>query len=96
MAVSTDQDMGMGPALPQVRQETRQNHGILRARGAYPGPEARRHQCVRRPLKDKEGQRAIALVVMIIKGKFLLAMGGIIGVIKVEHEIGRASCRERV
>jgi hypothetical protein len=40
---------------------------------------------MRRPLKDQEGQRAIALVVMVREGKCLLAMGGIIGVIKVEH-----------
>jgi hypothetical protein len=43
---------------------------------------------MRRPLKDKEGQIAIALVVMVIEGEFLLAMGGIIGVIQIEHDGG--------
>ena len=54
--------------------------------GASPGPEARRHQGRRRPLKEKEGQRVIALVGMVIERQFLLAMGGIIGVIKVEYD----------
>jgi hypothetical protein len=43
---------------------------------------------MRRPLKDKEGQRAIALGVMVREGEFLLAMGGIIGVIQIEHDGG--------
>ena len=86
MAVAADQDMGVGPALTQVRQETGQNHGILRACGACPRPEARGDQRMRRSLKDKEGQITIALVVMVIEGEFLLAMRGVIGVIEVQHD----------
>src|SRR5205823_1144737 len=83
MAVAADQDMRVGPALTQVRQETGQNHGILRACGACPGPEVRCDQRMRRALKDKKRQIAIALVVMVIEGEFLLAMRGVIGVIEV-------------
>src|SRR5207244_1398592 len=92
MAVPADQDMGVGPAMTQVRQETGQNNGIFRARGACPGPEVRHHQCMRHPLKDKEGQRAIALVVMVIEGEFLLAMRGVIGVIEVKHDGSGGLC----
>jgi hypothetical protein len=41
MAVAADEDMRVGPALTQVWQETGQNHRILRACGACPGPEVR-------------------------------------------------------
>src|SRR5438094_3973539 len=92
MAVPADQDMGVGPAMTQVRQETGQNHGILRACGACPGPEVRCDQRMRRALKDKKRQIAIALVVMVIEGEFLLAMRGVIGVIEVKHDGSGGLC----
>jgi hypothetical protein len=43
---------------------------------------------MRGPFEYKERQIAIALVVMIIEGEFLLAMGGIIGVVYIEDNGG--------
>jgi hypothetical protein len=47
---------------------------------------------MRGPFAYKERQIAIALGVMIIEGEFLLAMGGIIGVIEVEHDGSGGLC----
>src|SRR4051812_41894581 len=41
---------------------------------------------MRGPFENEERQRAIVLIVMVIEGKLWLAMGGIIGVIEIEHE----------
>ena len=92
MAIPTSQDMGLGPVMTQGRQETGQNHGMLCASGTGPRTEAGRHQCMRGPFAYKERQIAIALGVMIIEGEFLLAMGGIIGVIEVEHDGSGGLC----
>ena len=54
MAVATDQNMGVGPVTSEIGQEPGQDHGILCARGTFPGPEARGDQGMRRAFKNEQ------------------------------------------
>ena len=78
MTVAADQDMGRGPMAPEIGQEADQDHRILRARRTLPRSEEGGHQGVRGPFKNKQRQIAMTLVMMVIEGKFLLAMGRVL------------------
>ena len=88
MAVAAEQERGVGPAMTPGREATGPHHGMLRARGASPGPEGRHHAGLRRPRKDQEGQRARARGMLVRDGACLLAMGGISRVLQSEPEGG--------
>ena len=84
MTVATDQDMGPGPVAPKSGQQPDQDHGILCPRGPFPWAEASGHQGMRGAFENEQRQIAITLIVMVIEGQFLLAMGRVLRVIEVE------------
>lgn len=88
VAVTADQDRSLGPVAPQIGQEPDEDHGVLGACGTLAWPEAGGHQGVCSTFENEQRQIAIALVVMVIEGKFLLAMSRVIGVIEVKHNGG--------
>ena len=88
MAVPTDEEMGSGPAPPQRGQEPNQDHGVFSPRGMCARAQAGSHQRLGGAFENKQWEIAIAPVVMVIEREFLLAMGRVIGVIKVEHNGG--------
>jgi len=55
MTVAADEDMGLRPVAPQIGQETRQDHRILRAGRPGSRPEAGGHQGVGGPFKNEQG-----------------------------------------
>ena len=88
MTVAADQDVGVGPVVTQIGQQPDQDHGIFGPGGAGARAQVGRDQRMGGPFENEERQRAMVLIVMIIEGKLLLAMGGIIGVIQIEHDSG--------
>src|SRR5512134_106689 len=88
MTVPTDQDMGPWPVAPQISEEPDQDHGILGAERPLSRPEAGGHQGMGSAFKNEQGQIAIAPVMMVIEGEFLLAMRRVIGVIEVKDNGG--------
>ena len=82
---------------PEIGQEADQDHRILRARGTLPRSEEGGYQGVRGPFENKQRQIAMTLVMMVIEGEFLLAMGRILRVIEVQDNSGRGlgvTCNE--
>jgi hypothetical protein len=47
---------------------------------------------MRRPFKNEERQIAMVLIVIIMERKLLLAIGGVIGMIKIKHNGGWGLC----
>jgi hypothetical protein len=78
MTIAADQNMGVGPVAPQIRQQPDQDHGICGPGRAGTRTQVGRDEGMRRPFENKERQIAMVLIVMIIEGKLLLAMGGVI------------------
>jgi hypothetical protein len=89
MTIAADQDMGVGPVAPQIRQQPDQDHGIFGPARAGARTQVRRDEGMRCPFDNEERQIAMVLIVMIIERKLLLAIGRVIGVIQVEHNGGR-------
>jgi len=85
MAVAADEDMGAWPVVREIGQEPDQEHGIFRPGGAGARAEARCDERVGGPFKNEEWQILLVLIVMIVEGKLLLAIGGIIGVVQIQH-----------
>ena len=88
MTVPTDEDMGPWPVPPQRGEEPDQDHGVFGAGGALARAEAGGHQGMGGAFENEQGQIAIAPIVVVIEGEFLLAMGRVIGVIEVKHNGG--------
>ena len=90
MAVPPDQDMGPGPVATQEGEESHQDHRVLRAGGPRARAETGRHQRVGSPFENEERQIAIALIVMVIEGEFLLPMRRIISMVYIkDNRVGR-------
>lgn len=89
MTIAADQDMGRGPMAPEIGEEADQDHRIFRARRPLPRSKEGGQQGVRGPFKNQQRQIAITLVVMVIEGKFLLAMGRVFRMIEVQDNRGR-------
>jgi hypothetical protein len=85
MTVTTDQDVGMGPVATQIRQQAHQDHGIFGPGGAGPRPQIGGHQRLGSAFENEQWQVAMVPIVMVIKGKLLLPMRGIIGMVHIEH-----------
>ena len=85
MTVTADQEVRVGPMLPQRGQEPNQAHGIFRPSRAGARAQEGRDQRVGGPFDNEARQITMVLIVMVIEGKRLLAMGGIIGMIEIEH-----------
>ena len=75
-----------GPVGPQIRQQPDQDHGIFGPGRVGARTQVGRDEGMRRPFENEERQIAMVLIVMIIECKLLLAIGRVIGVIKVEHD----------
>ena len=84
MTIATDEDMGQGPLAPESGQEAVQDHRILRRRRPLPRAQEGGHQSVRGAFKNQQWQIAITLVVMVIEGELLLAMGRVFCMIEVQ------------
>ena len=81
--------MGHGPWSPPIGQKPDEDSGIFGPRGAGAWAEVGGHQRVGGAFENEERQITMVLIVMIIAGQLLLAMGGIIGMIKIEHDSRR-------
>jgi hypothetical protein len=88
MTIATDEDMGAGPVAAKMGKEPDQEHGICCAWRACARAQARCDQRVGGPFKNEEREIAVVLIVVVIEGKLLLTIGGIIGVIQIEHKGG--------
>ena len=84
MTIAADQNVGVGPVVPQIRQQPDQDHRIFGPRRAGARTQVGRDQGMRRPFENEERQIAMVLIVMIIEGKLLLPIRGIIGVVDIE------------
>ena len=89
MAISTHQDVGLGPVATEIGQETGQDHRVLRAGRPRARAEVRHDQCMGGPFKNEERQITIVLIVMVIERKFLLPMRRVVGMIHVKDNGGR-------
>jgi hypothetical protein len=89
VTIPSDEDMGVGPVAAQIRQQPDQEHRILPPGGPLARSETRGDQGMGGAFKNEQGQVAIALVVMIVEGQFLLAMRRVFRVIEVEDNGGR-------
>jgi hypothetical protein len=88
MTVATDQDMRQGPLAAEIGQEAHQDHRILRPRRTLAGAEEGGYQGVQGPFKNQQRQIAITLVVMVVEGEFLLAMGRVCRMSEVQDNRG--------
>ena len=89
MTIAAHQDVGVGPVASQIGQQPNDDHGIFGSGRADTRTQGGRDQGMRRPLENEEWQIAMILIVMIIERQLLLAMRGIIRVVKIEHNSGR-------
>jgi hypothetical protein len=89
MAIATDEDVRVRPVAVQIRQEPGQDHRIFCPAGTGARAQGGRDQGVRGLCENKEREIAMVLIVMIIKGKLLLPIRGIIGVVYIEDNGGR-------
>src|SRR5262245_47004884 len=89
MTIAADQEMGPWPVATEIGQEADQDHRILCAGRPLPRTEEGGHQGVRGPFKNQQRQIAITLVVMVLEGEFLLAMGRVCRMIEVQDDGGR-------
>src|SRR5262245_1620354 len=85
MTIPTDQEMGPWPMVPQIGEQPDEDHRIFRPGGTSAWAEVSRDQCVGGAFENEQWQITMVPIVMIIEGKLLLAMGGIIGMIEIEH-----------
>ena len=88
MTVTADQDVRVGPMLPQRGQEPNQEHGIFHPSRAGARAQEGRDQRVGGPFENEERQIAMVLIVMIIERQLLLAIRRIIGVIQIQDNGG--------
>lgn len=86
MTVTADQDVGAWPMVTQRGQKPDEDQGLFRTRGAWARAQGGRDQRVGGSFEHAKRQITIVLIVMIIEGKRLLAMGGSIGVIEIEYD----------
>src|SRR4030095_13232844 len=75
--------------VPQIGQQPDEDHGIFGSRGAGARAEVGCHQRVGGAFENEQRQITMVLIVMMIEGKLLLAIGGIIGMSKIEHDSRR-------
>ena len=81
--------MGAWPMVPQIGPQPDEDHGIFGPCGAGARAEVGCYQRVGGAFENEQRQITIVLIVMIIEGKLLLAISGIIGMIKIEHDSRR-------
>ena len=84
VAITAQDDAGIGPSLPQAAQHPLEDHGVLRSGGTLAGTQGGGDEFAGESLEDKQRQVAVVAVMVVIKGEFLLAMGGILGVVHIE------------
>ena len=89
MTIAADQNMGVGPVAPQIRQQPDQNHGIFGPGRAGARTQVGCDKGMRRPFKNEEWQIAVVLIVMIVERKLLLAIRRIIRVVEIKDNSGR-------
>ena len=85
VAVAARDDQGVGPRLPQALDQPSQHREHLRTAEAL-GREDRGDQASREALIHVKGEETLATIIAIIPDLLLLAMGGVLGVIEVEHD----------
>ena len=73
-----------GPGLAQAAQHPLEDHGVLCSGGTLAGTQGGGDEFAGEFLEDKQRQVAVVAVMVVIKGEFLLAMGGILGVVHIE------------
>lgn len=82
--VPTDVDVGVGPVATQRGQEAHQDHGIFGPRGAGTRPQGGRDERMGGSFENEQRQVAMILIVMVIKGKLLLPIRRIIGMVHIK------------
>jgi hypothetical protein len=92
MTIAADEAVGMGPVAPQRRQQPHQEHGIFGASRARARTQGGHDEGRRGPCENEERQIAMVLRVRILERNLLLALGGVSGVIEVEHHRGGGLC----
>lgn len=70
---------------PQIRHQPPQDHYIFGSGRAGTRTQVGRDEGMRRPFDNEERQIVMVLMVTILAGKHLLAIGGVIRVIQIEH-----------
>ena len=88
MTSAADQNVGVGPVAPQIRQEPDQDHRIFGPGRADARTQVGRDQRMRRPFENEEGQITMVLIVMIIESKLLLPLCWIIRVVYIQDNSG--------
>jgi len=76
-----------GPA--QQAQHAPDYGGALPSRGSLARAQHGGDEFARQPLEEKQRQVAMAVVVMVVEGQFLLAVGAVFGVVHVQHDDAR-------
>ena len=89
MTIAADQNVGVGPVAPQIRQQPDHDPGIFGPRRAGARTQVGHDQGMRRPFENEEWQIAMALIVMIIERQLLLAIRWIIRMVEIKDN----SCR---
>src|SRR5262245_978236 len=89
MPVPADQDVGAGPMGPQRGQQPDEAHGICGPCGAGARAEGGGHEGVGGAVENAQRQRTMVLLVMMIAGQLLRALGGSIALLKLAPDSRR-------
>jgi hypothetical protein len=92
MTLTAHQALGVGPRASQRRQEPAHAHGIFGPSRTGAGTQVGREAGLGGPCKNAEWPRARSLLVMILEGTLLLAIGRLIRVIEVEPKGSGGLC----
>ena len=88
MTLAADQHVGVGPVVPQRRQQPDHDHRMCGPGRAGARTQGGRDQGMRRPFEHAERQRALVLRVMMIERTLLLAIRRIVRVVSIQDNGG--------
>jgi hypothetical protein len=88
MTLAADQHVGVGPGVPQIRQQPDQEHRLFGPGRAGARTQVGRDQGMRRPFANEERQRAMVLLVMSRERNLLLAVRRIVRVVAIQDNGG--------
>lgn len=88
MPIAADPNVGVGPVVPQIRQQPDHDHRICGPGRAGARTQVGRAQGMRRPFEHEERQIAMVLIGMSIERKLLLARRRIVRVVYIQDNGG--------
>ena len=89
MPVAAQHDVGLRPGRPHAFEHALDDHGVLGPGRALAGTQGGGDEVPGDPLEEKQRQIAVATVVVVVETELLLTVGGVLGVIHVQHDDGR-------